>query len=108
MMNSQELETAVRLHVAIVVLVLVDENYGLIKWKEEDKFGDSFLVNFSNPDFVKYADSMHAEGFRVTCAENLLPTLEEAFNCGKTAVVECPVDYSENIKLSSYLEKNWK
>lgn len=108
MMNSQELETAVRLHVAIVVLVLVDKNYGLIKWKEEDKFGDSFLVNFSNPDFVKYADSMHAEGFRVTCAENLIPTLEEAFNCGETAVVECPVDYSENIKLSSYLEKNWK
>ena len=103
MMNNQELETAVRLNVPIVVLVLTDQSYGLIKWKMDDRFHDHFHVDFTNPDFVKLAEAMNAVGFRVNATEELIPTLEKAFNCGKPAVVECPVDYTENEKLTQHL-----
>ncbi len=103
MMNCQELETAVRLNVPIVVLILTDKSYGLIKWKQDDRFHEHFFVDFDNPDFVKMAESMHAAGFRVNAASELIPTLEQAFKCGRPAVVECPIDYSENEKLTQHL-----
>ena len=105
MMNSQELETAVRLKLNIVVLILNDSSYGLIKWKQNDRFNESFCVDFTNPDFVMLAESMHAKGFRIESTDHLIETLEEAFQCEGPAVIDCPVDYSENEKLSKHLRE---
>ena len=105
MMNSQELETAVRLKLNIVVLILNDSSYGLIKWKQNDRFNESFCVDFTNPDFVMLAESMHAKGFRIESTDHLIETLEEAFRCKGPAVIDCPVDYSENEKLSRHLRE---
>ncbi|SFG38256.1 acetolactate synthase-1/2/3 large subunit [Oribacterium sp. WCC10] len=105
MMNVQELETAARLNVAMVILVLVDNSYGLIKWKESTIFHEDFCVNFTNPDFVKLAESMSCAGFRVDSAESFIPVMDKAFQCGRPAVVECPVDYAENDKLTEHLKK---
>lgn len=104
MMNCQELETAARLNVPIVVLVLCDGSYGLIKWKQDDRFGSHCHVDFTNPDFAAMAESMHVKGYRLERTEDLIPTLEDAFNSGRPCVIECPVDYSENTKLSERLK----
>lgn len=105
MMNSQELETAVREHLPFVVLVFVDNGYGLIKWKGMDRFGETHCCDFTNPDLVRYAEAMHCKGYRISAADELLPTLEEAFEQEVPAVIECPVDYSENLKLSNRLRE---
>lgn len=105
MMNNQELLTAVHYNVPIVVLVLRDGSYGLIKWKQDDRYHDHFCVDFTDPDFAAMAESMHVKGFRVSQTEDLIPTLEEAFNCGKPALVDVDVDYAENEKLTQYLEE---
>ena len=105
MMNSQELETAVREHLPFVVLVFVDNGYGLIKWKGMDHFGETHCCDFTNPDLLRYAEAMHCKGYRISAAEELLPTLEEAFRQEVPAVIECPVDYSENLKLSNRLRE---
>lgn len=104
LMNSQELETAVREHLPFVVLVFVDNGYGLIKWKGMDRFGETHSCDFTNPDFVQYAEAMHCKGYRITCADDLIPTLEEAFAQEVPAIVECPVDYAENMKLTEHLK----
>ena len=105
MMNSQELETAVREHVPFVTLIWEDAHYGLIKWKEEEQFGDTYGVEFTNPDFKAYAEAMHCHGYRVEHAEDLVPTLEEAFaNTDAPSVVVVPVDYSENMGLTHRLK----
>ncbi|MEX2516000.1 MAG: acetolactate synthase large subunit [Gammaproteobacteria bacterium] len=96
MMNSQELETAVRLRLDLVVLILIDNAYGMIRWKQADMGFADYGLEFSNPDFVKYAESYHAHGHRIGAANELGPTLEEAFNKGGVHVIEVPVDYSEN------------
>ncbi len=99
MMNSQELETAVRLKLNLVVLVLEDRAYGMIRWKQEvDGFSD-FGLEFGNPDFVAYAKSYGAKGSRVGTASELATMLEAAFNAGGVHLVVAPVDYSENIKV---------
>lgn len=103
MMNSQEIETALRLGLSFVVLVWTDSQYGLIKWHQDRRFGRSSHIDFNNPDFVRYAESFGARGFKVESTEDLVPTLEEALNCGTVAVVDCPVDYAENMKLTSKL-----
>ena len=103
LMNSQELKTAVREQLPFVVLVFVDNGYGLIKWKGMDRFGETHCCDFTNPDFVRYAEAMHCRGYRITSANELLPTLEEAFAQDVPAIVECPVDYSENTKLTEHL-----
>jgi acetolactate synthase I/II/III large subunit len=96
MMNSQEMETAVRLRSNLVVLVIQDNAYGMIRWKQAaDGFPD-FGLNFGNPDFVKYAESYGAEGIRVETADGLVPVLEAAFKAGGVQLVSVPVDYSEN------------
>lgn len=105
MMNDQELETALRIGTPIVVLVFNDNNYGLIKWKQEEQYGKSCYVNFTNPDFVKFAESMHAKGYRVEKAEDLIPTLEEAFKQSVPVVIDCQVDYEENLKLTNHLKE---
>jgi acetolactate synthase-1/2/3 large subunit len=103
LMNSQEIETALRLGLALVVLIWNDSKYGLIEWHQNRKFGRSAFVDFKNPDFVKYAESFGARGYRVEAADDLVPILEQALDCGTVAVVDCPVDYSENMKLTEKL-----
>jgi acetolactate synthase-1/2/3 large subunit len=99
MMNSQELETAVRLKLNLVVLVLEDRAYGMIRWKQEvDKFAD-FGLAFGNPDFVAYAKSYGAKGWRVGTASELSTMLEAAFEEGGVHLVVAPVDYSENMRV---------
>ena len=105
MMNSQELETAVREHLPFVVLVFVDGGYGLIKWKGMDKFGETHYCDFTNPDWVAYAEAMHCKGYRITAADDLLPTLEDAFRQDVPALIECPIDYAENGKLTQHLKE---
>jgi acetolactate synthase-1/2/3 large subunit len=96
MMNSQELETAVRLKLNLVVLVIEDHAFGMIRWKQAvDDFAD-FGMTFTNPDFVKYAESYGAKGTRVHSVEELQPVLEAAFTGGGVHLVVVPIDYSEN------------
>lgn len=99
MMNSQELETAVRLKLNIVVLIIEDNAYGMIRWKQAvDKFPD-FGMTFGNPDFVKYAEAYGATGTRVRDIAALRPSLEAAFTAGGIQLVVVPVDYSENVRV---------
>jgi acetolactate synthase-1/2/3 large subunit len=99
MMNSQELETAVRLKLNLVVLILNDGAYGMIRWKQAvDAFPD-FGLTFGNPDFVRYAEAYGAKGSRVTSVDALLPTLEAAFKGGGVHLVDVPIDYSENTRV---------
>ena len=99
MMNSQEMETAVRLGLNLVVLVLNDGAYGMIRWKQAvDRFPD-YGMTFGNPDFVRYAEAYGAKGSRVTSADALVPTLEAAFAGGGVHLVDCPIDYSENSRV---------
>src|SRR5271167_2463321 len=96
MMNSQELETAVRLKLNLVVLIIEDHAFGMIRWKQAvDKFAD-FGMTFSNPDFVRYAEAYGAKATRVGTAGELAPALENAFNGGGVHLVIVPIDYSEN------------
>lgn len=104
MMNNQELETALRIGTPIVVLIFNDSNYGLIKWKQQDQYGKSCYVDFTNPDFVKFAESMYCKGYRINSAEQLIPTLEEAFKQTVPVVIDCEVDYDENVKLTEHLK----
>ncbi|MDQ0472927.1 acetolactate synthase large subunit [Labrys wisconsinensis] len=97
MMNSQEMETAVRLGLDLVVLILKDDAYGMIRWKQAvDGFPD-FGMTFGNPDFVRYAESYGAKASRVAAADALLPTLDAAFRGGGVHLVEVLVDYADNI-----------
>ena len=103
MMNSQEIETALRYGVAIVIMIWNDSEYGLIKWHQERRFGHSNNIDFNNPDFVKYAESFGATGYRVETAKALKPTLEKAFADNTVVIVDVAVDYSENMKLTEKL-----
>ncbi len=96
MMNSQELETAVRLKLNLVVLIIEDHAFGMIRWKQAlDGFAD-FGMTFNNPDFVRYAKAYGAKATRVGAAGELAPALENAFAGGGVHLVIVPVDYSEN------------
>jgi acetolactate synthase-1/2/3 large subunit len=105
MMNSQELETAVRLGLNFVVLIFHDSAYGLIKWKQMDQYGENHHVTFTNPDFVRLAEAMHCKGYRVSSADDLIPILENAFLQKVPAIIDCAVDYGENVKLTKHLQK---
>jgi acetolactate synthase I/II/III large subunit len=99
MMNSQEMETAVRLRLDLVILILEDNAYGMIRWKQEvDGFAD-FGLGFGNPDFVAYAKAYGAKGSRVSSAAGLVARLEAAFTEGGVHLVVVPVDYSENMRV---------
>jgi len=103
LMNVQELETAVREHVPIVIMVWRDNGYGVIRWNQTVQFGRTTLVDFGNPDLVTLAESFGALGLRVSDSSELRPCLTEAFEATRPVVIDCPVDYSENIKLTDRL-----
>jgi acetolactate synthase-1/2/3 large subunit len=96
MMNSQELETAVRLRLNLVVLVLEDGGYGMIRWKQGAAGFADWGLRFSNPDFVKYAEAYGARGVRVQASDDLAEVLRVALEQGGVQLVCVPIDYSEN------------
>lgn len=95
-MNSQELETAVRLNLDLTVLVLRDDAYGMIRWKQSADGFEDFGLSFGNPDFVRYAESYGAHGHRVKKVGELKETVRECCRAGGVHLIEVPVDYSEN------------
>jgi acetolactate synthase-1/2/3 large subunit len=103
LMNSQEIETGLRLGLPFVILVWVDDEYGLITWKMQLELGSATHTKFHNPDFVAYAKSFGATGYRIESAEDLLPTLGIALADDTVSVVACPVDYSDNLRLTESL-----
>jgi acetolactate synthase I/II/III large subunit len=103
LMNSQELETAKRVGANICVVVWRDDGYGLIDWKQRNEFGRPFAVEFGNPDFVDYARSFSIAGFRPSSAADLYPTLLRALEVDGPSVVEVPIDYAENLRLTEHL-----
>jgi acetolactate synthase I/II/III large subunit len=96
MMNSQELETAMRLRLDLVVLVLRDDAFGMIRWKQAIGGFADWGLEFGNPDFVAYAESYGASGHRVETADAFLPTINSAFEAGGVHLIDLPMDYSEN------------
>ena len=98
-MSMAEIETAVREHVPLVVLVWVDGGYGLIGWKQDINFGRRAAVSFTNPDFVKLAESFGAKGYDIGSADELAPTLRKALDDDAVSIVACPIDYAENARL---------
>jgi acetolactate synthase-1/2/3 large subunit len=100
MMNCQELETALRVGTNFVTLIFNDGGYGLIEWKQHNQFGDSTFIKFGNPDFVKFAESMGLKGYRVNSVAEFIPTLQEALKQDVPTVIDCPVDYGENLRFS--------
>ncbi|MDX2273082.1 MAG: acetolactate synthase large subunit [Cyanobacteriota bacterium] len=105
MMNSQELETASRIGTPFVTLIFNDGGYGLIEWKQHNHFGESAFVKFTNPDFVKLAESMGLKGYRIHSTEELIPTLKMALDQPIPSVIDCPVDYSENLYFTQKSEQ---
>jgi acetolactate synthase-1/2/3 large subunit len=103
LMNSQELETAVRLGLPLVILVWRDNGYGVIRWKQMVRFGRTSSVDFGNPDLVSFANSFGAVGYRVTDPAELRPILVNALKSKVPAVIDCPVDYAENLRLTERL-----
>lgn len=95
-MNSQELETAVRLGMDLVILLLRDDGYGMIHWKQRAMGFPDFGLDFGNPDFVKYAESYGARGHRVTNCDGLRETLEQCLEREGIDLIEAPIDYREN------------
>jgi acetolactate synthase-1/2/3 large subunit len=105
MMNSQEIETAMRLGVPVVILIWNDGGYGLIEWKQLNTFKRSSHVHFGNPDFVQYAQSFGAAGYRVSPEDDLQAILRRSLADNRVSVIDCPVDYRENLKLTETLGK---
>ncbi len=99
MMNSQELETSVRLKQDLVVVILRDNAYGMIKWKQAGSGFKNFGLDYGNPDFVQYANAYGAKGYRVESSLHLTQVLEECIQSKGLHVIEVPVDYSENEKV---------
>ncbi|MEM7666244.1 MAG: acetolactate synthase large subunit [Pseudomonadota bacterium] len=102
MMNSQELETAVRLGLNLTVLILRDDAYGMIRWKQANMGFDDYGLTFGNPDFVKYAESYGAHGHRIMGSEHLTDVLAETGRTPGVHVIDCPVDYSENDQILNH------
>jgi len=96
MMNSQELETAVRLNLHIVVIILRDDAYGMIKWKQANMEFENFGLDYGNPDFVKYAESYGGKGWRISATKDLLPTVQKCLTEPAVHLIDVPVDYSLN------------
>jgi acetolactate synthase-1/2/3 large subunit len=103
LMSAQELETAVRARINFVVLIFEDSSYGVIKWKQLKRYGRAAFVDFRNPDFAALAESFGCRGYRVNAVQELQPMLEDAFRQSVPAVVTCPVDYGENLRLTERL-----
>jgi acetolactate synthase-1/2/3 large subunit len=99
MMNAQELETAVRLKMDLVILLLRDDAYGMIRWKQAEMGYQDFGMQFSNPDFVKFAEAHGAHGHRPQNADEFLPTLKRAFDQGGVHLIDLAIDYSDNHRI---------
>jgi len=99
MMNSQEIETAIRLGLSFVIVIFNDSKYGMIEWKQQMHHQKTFGIDFGNPDFVKYAESFGAKGYRAKKAEDLSKMLKEALLQKTVCIIDVPVDYSENMEL---------
>ena len=115
MMNSQEIETAIRMKQDLVVVILNDSGYGMIKWKQAGQGLPNYGLDYQNPDFVKYAESYGAHGHRVESAQDLGKTLADCLKATGVHIIDVPVDYSENEKVlidelrdktSAFLEKD--
>jgi len=104
MMTSQELETARRLQLNLVIVIVRDDGFGMIKWKQEAMKLPSFGLDFKNPDFVALARAFGVHGARVTRTDELLPALEQALATGGVHVIDVPVDYDENYLFTRELE----
>lgn len=104
-MTGMELETAVRLELPIVILLWRDDGYGLIEWKQNAEYGRPSHIKYGDPDFPALAKAYGAEGFHVEKTEDLVPTLKKALKLKKPVLIDCPVDYSENMKLTERLNK---
>ncbi|WP_431801740.1 acetolactate synthase large subunit [Halobacillus andaensis] len=103
-MTGAELETAVRLNLPIIVLLWRDDGYGLIEWHQLKKFERPSHISFGNPDYVQLAHSYGFEGIRIEKADDLKPVLEQAISMNKPVFIDCPVDYRENMKLTTMLK----
>ena len=103
LMNSQELETALRIGTSIIIIIWTDNEYGLIHWHQMRHYGRPSYIDFNNPDFVKYAESFGARGYRIESADDLAPTIRKAIKDDTVVIIDCPVDYSENMKLTEQL-----
>jgi len=98
-MNAQEIETARRLGLNIVIVIFNDGGYNLIRWKSLNKWGKAFGVDFTNPDFVKLADSFGSEGIRIESSEGIDQALTWAFSRKGPVIIDVPIDYSVNSQL---------
>jgi acetolactate synthase I/II/III large subunit len=103
LMSVGEINTAVRLGINFVCIIFNNGGYGLIEWKERLRYHSEFFTKFDNPDFVKLAESFGALGYRVTTENDLLPMIKDALAQKRPAIIDCPVDYSENVKLTEKL-----
>lgn len=99
MMNSQELETAVRLKLNMVIIILCDKAYGMIKWKQANMGFNDFGLDFNNPDFVMYAKSYGAKGHRLKSSDSFLPLMKKCFSSPGVHLIEVPIDYSDNDRI---------
>ncbi|MCF6767527.1 acetolactate synthase large subunit [Thiotrichales bacterium 19S11-10] len=99
MMNSQELETAVRLKLNLVILILNDSAYGMIRWKQYGMNFPDYGLTFNNPDFITYAKAYNASGHRVESTDELVPLINQCFGSGGVHLIDLAVDYSENTKV---------
>ncbi len=100
MMNCQELETALRVGTPFVTIIFNDGGYGLIEWKQQNQMGKASFIKFGNPDFVKFAESMGLKGYRVESTADFIPILKEALSQSVPTVIDCPVDYRENLRFT--------
>jgi acetolactate synthase-1/2/3 large subunit len=103
MMNSQEIETALRIGTPVIIIIWSDSQYGLIEWHQMRHYGRASHVDFNNPDFIKYAESFGAKGYKIESANDLIPTIKRAIADNTVVIIDCPVDYSENMKLTEQL-----
>lgn len=99
--------TREKIAAGIEIPIFNDSSYGLIKWKQMDQYGETYFTDFTNPDFVKLAESMNCIGYRVNKASDLPELLEKAFQQDRPVIIDVPADYSENVKLSKSL-KSWR
>ena len=99
MMNSQEIETAIRLNLDLVIIILNDNGYGMIKWKQSAMGMENFGLEYNNPDFIKYAESFGARGYRVEKTEDLRPLLQRCLDSKGVHVIDVPIDYSHNVRV---------
>jgi acetolactate synthase-1/2/3 large subunit len=103
LMNVQELQTAVEQKLPFVNLIFRDDGYGLVAWKQIIDYGRESHTRLTNPDLVRLAESFGCKGYRVTAAEELAAILKDALSQDVPTVIDCPVDYSENLKLTERL-----